>query len=78
MFTLRERERERERESVQQRGRERERERERKRIPSRLHTVSTEPDVRLHEVLKPTNLETMTWAEIKGQMPMGHLGGSVS
>ena len=38
------------------RGRERERERERGRIPSRLHTVSTEPDVGLI----PTNREIMT------------------
>ena len=33
------------------RKRERERERERERTPSRLHTVSTEPDTGLH----PTN-----------------------
>ena len=43
-----------------ERKREREREqgtgRERERIPSRLHTVSTEPDVGL----ELTNLETMT------------------
>ena len=42
---------EREREWV--RGRERGRER----IPSRLHTVSTEPDAGL----EPTNREIMTW-----------------
>ena len=36
--------------------RERERERERERIPSRLHTVSTEPDVGLGL----TNCEIMT------------------
>ena len=37
-------------------GAERERERERERIPSRLRTVSEEPDVGL----KPMNLEIMT------------------
>ena len=36
--------------------RERGRERGRERIPSRLHTVSTEPDTGLH----PTNHEIMT------------------
>ena len=46
LFILRERERE------QGRGRERRRER----IPRRLHTVSTEPDVGL----KPPNREIMT------------------
>ena len=35
---------------------ERERERERERIPSRLHTVSTEPDAGL----KPTSCKIMT------------------
>ena len=40
-------EREKERAEVGQRQRERERERERERIPSRLHTVSTEHDVGL-------------------------------
>ena len=36
-------------------------ERERERIPSRVHTVSIEPNVEL----KPMNHETMTWAETK-------------
>ena len=35
---------------------------ERERIPSRLHTVSTEP----HAGLDLTNREIMTWAEVKG------------
>ena len=39
------------------------RKRGRKRIPSRLHTVSTEPDMGL----KLTNCEIMTWAEIKSR-----------
>ena len=38
------------------RGREKEGGRERERIPSRLHTVNTEPGVGL----KPTNLEILT------------------
>ena len=46
--------------------------REEERIPSRLHAVSTEPDV----VLSLTNQETMTWAKIKSWM-LGHLDGSV-
>ena len=37
-------------------GRERERETERERIPSRLHTVSEDPNMRL----EPTNCEIMT------------------
>ena len=37
------------------------RERKEERIPSRLHAVSTEPDVGL----ELTNHEIMTWAEIK-------------
>ena len=37
-------------------GRERERERERERIPSRLHTASTQP----HSELDLTNCEIMT------------------
>ena len=57
---------------MRERGRERahasregaEREREEERIPSRLHTVSTEPSVEI----KPTNHEIMTWVEIKSQM----------
>ena len=36
-------------------------ERTRQRIPSRLHTVSVEPNVGL----KLTNHETITWAETK-------------
>ena len=40
------------------------REKGRKRIPSRLHSVSTEPDARL----KLTNHEIMTSAEIKSWM----------
>ena len=44
------------RENTNRGGSERERERERERIPSRLHTVSTEPDVGL----EPTNCEIMT------------------
>ena len=43
----------------------RDRERARERIPSGLHTVSTEPDVGLD----PTNCETMTWAKLR----VGHL-----
>ena len=39
------------------------RERDRERIPSRLHTVSAEPD----RGLWLTKQEIMTWAEIKGQ-----------
>ena len=39
-----------------ERERERERDRERERIPSRLRTVSAEPDARL----EPTNRELMT------------------
>ena len=56
LFILRERE--------QGRGRERERERGRERIPSRLHTLSAEPDVGL----EVTNREIVTWAESKSQM----------
>ena len=37
------------------------RERERERIPSRLHTTRTEPDVEL----KPTNREIMPWTEVR-------------
>ena len=55
MFILREREREREFTCLQA-GRGRGREGERERIPSRLHAVSTEPDVGL----KPLNREIMT------------------
>ena len=54
-----ERERERERENEQERGRERRRDR----IPSRLHTIGTDPSVGL----EPTNHEIMTRAEIKRQ-----------
>ena len=43
------------------RGRERERERERERIPSRLSSISTEPDVGF----EPTNL---SGAEVRSQM----------
>ena len=39
------------------------REGESERIPSRLHTVSTEPDAGL----KATNREIMTWAKIMSQ-----------
>ena len=46
-------ERERERERMRRGGTEKEKERERKRIPSRLHTVSAEPNTRL----KLTNCE---------------------
>ena len=46
-----------------QREWERERERERLRIPSKLHTASTEPDVGL----EPMNHEIMTGAKV------GHL-----
>ena len=49
---MRARERERERESKREGGAERGRER----IPSRLHAVRTEPDMRLD----PTNCEIMT------------------
>ena len=42
-------------------SREREERGGRQRIPSRLHTVSAEPDVGLN----PMNSEFMTWAEIK-------------
>ena len=63
MFIYFERERERkkgrERESMSRGGAERERER----IPSRLHTVSTEP----HAGLDLTKHEIMTRAEIKSQ-----------
>ena len=45
------------------RGKERERERGRERIPSRFHTISTEPYVGLDL----TNCENTTWAEIKSQ-----------
>ena len=48
---------------TRERQRERERERERESIPSRLHTVSTEPDSEL-ELL---NCELMTWAETKSR-----------
>ena len=41
-----------------------ERGREKERIPSRLHTTSTEPDARLELV----NCEIMTWAKIYSQM----------
>ena len=37
---------------------------EAERIPSRLHTVSAEPNMRLN----PTNCEIMTLAKIKSQM----------
>ena len=52
------------------------RERERERIPSRFHTVSAEPYVRL----KLTNYEIMTQAEIKSQMPnqLSHPGAPTS
>ena len=40
------------------------RERGRERIPSRLHTVSAEPDVGL----ETTNCEIMTWVETKSQI----------
>ena len=46
------------------RGEGRSRDRGRHRIPSRLHALSAEPDMRL----KPTNCEITTWAEIKSQM----------
>ena len=46
-------------------GRGREREREGDRIPSRLHTVSAEPNVGL----EPTNREIITWAEIGSRTP---------
>ena len=62
VLILREREREREREH--KREQERGRERERERIPSRLHTVSTELDVQL----KPTKDEIMNCTEIKSQV----------
>ena len=55
----REREREREKEQASRWGVER----GRQRIPSRLHTVNTEPDAGL----KLTNFEIMTWAKIKSQ-----------
>ena len=57
---------ERERESMSGGKREggREREKEREGIPSRLRTVSTEPDVGF----KPTNSEIMTYTDIKNQM----------
>ena len=42
----------------------RDRGRERERIPSRLCTVSTKPDMGL----KPMNCEIMTWAQLKSQM----------
>ena len=61
-----------ERESVSTRewrkGREREGDRERERIPSRLCSVSTEPDM----ALDPTNHKIMTRAEIKSQ-PLNQL-----
>ena len=44
-----------------ERGGERGRERERERIPSRLHAVSTEPDIGLDL----GNHEIMTWAETR-------------
>ena len=47
LFILREKERERMSGEGAERERERERERGRERIPSRLHTVSTEPNVGL-------------------------------
>ena len=49
-------------------------ERGRERIPSSLHTVSTEPNVSL----RPTNHEIMTWAEVRcstdwaTQLPVDH------
>ena len=43
---------------------EEQRERRRERIPSRLHTVSTEPDTEL----SLTNRKIMTWATIKSRM----------
>ena len=54
------RERERERENIKRGGAER---RGRQRIPSRLHAVSTEPNVGLD----PTNHEVMTGAETESQ-----------
>ena len=45
-------------------ARSREREGERERIPSRLHDISAEPDVR-HD---PTNCEIITLVKIKSQM----------
>ena len=57
LFIYWERERERERESASRRGAERRRDR----IPSRLHTVSTEPNVGL----ELTNCEIMTWVEVR-------------
>ena len=60
---------------------ERERERaqvgegQRERIPSRLHTVSTEPDVGFN----PLHPEIMTWAETKSQMlrQLSHPGAPI-
>ena len=54
----------------------RERDRERERIPSRLHTVSAEPDAGL----KPMNHEITTWAEVKSQTLnwMSHPGTPVA
>ena len=54
----------RERARTQDEEGQRERERERERIPSRLYTVSGEPDVEL----EPTNCEIVTWAEIESWM----------
>ena len=54
--------RERERERVHKQGRDRESGKEK--IPSRLHAVSTEPNVGLDL----TNREIMTWAKIKSRM----------
>ena len=52
-------------ETERERVGERQRERGRERIPSRLHTVTVEPDVGL----KLTNRKIMTWAEMKSWMP---------
>ena len=64
------REKEREREGEGQR------ERDRERIPSRLCTVSTEPNAGL----KLTNIEIMTWAKTKSQMlsQLNHLDASIN
>ena len=57
---LRERERERERERGREGERGRGRERGRQRIPSRLHTISAEPEAGLNTGLELTNSEIMT------------------
>ena len=53
----------------------REGQRRRERIPSRLHTVSPEPDVGLD----PMSHEIMTWAKTKSRMlnRLSHLGAPV-